>query len=72
MSTLEIKDLHVSITGEDGSEKEILKGVNLTVKSGGDPRGDGPPQRFGKVHAVVFDCGPSQVPRHLGVDHPRR
>ncbi|MCB0945349.1 MAG: ATP-binding cassette domain-containing protein, partial [Mycobacterium sp.] len=34
MTTLEIKDLHVSVAGEDGSEKEILKGVNLTVKSG--------------------------------------
>ena len=34
MSTLEIKDLHVSVAGEDGTEKEILKGVNLTVKSG--------------------------------------
>src|SRR5699024_4654434 len=29
MSVLEIKDLHVSI-----EEKEILKGVNLTIKSG--------------------------------------
>src|SRR4051812_7227934 len=34
MSTLEIKDLHVSVANEDGTEKEILKGVNLTVKSG--------------------------------------
>ncbi len=34
VSTLEIKDLHVSVANEDGTEKEILKGVNLTVKSG--------------------------------------
>ena len=34
MSTLEIKDLHVSVANEDGTDKEILKGVNLTVKSG--------------------------------------
>ena len=34
MSTLEIKDLHVSITTPEGVEKEILKGVSLTVKSG--------------------------------------
>lgn len=34
MSTLVIKDLHVSITTPDGAEKEILKGVDLTVKSG--------------------------------------
>ncbi|MFC6707207.1 Fe-S cluster assembly ATPase SufC [Flexivirga alba] len=33
MSTLEIRDLHVSVDTEHGS-KEILKGVNLTVKSG--------------------------------------
>jgi Fe-S cluster assembly ATP-binding protein len=33
-STLEIKDLHVAITTPDGTEKEILKGVDLTVKSG--------------------------------------
>lgn len=34
MSTLEIKDLHASVTNPDGTEKEILKGVNLTVNSG--------------------------------------
>ncbi len=34
MSTLDIKDLHVSITNPDGTHKEILKGVNLTVRSG--------------------------------------
>jgi Fe-S cluster assembly ATP-binding protein len=33
MSTLEIKDLHVSIQTEQGS-KEILKGVSLTIKTG--------------------------------------
>ncbi|WP_136089312.1 Fe-S cluster assembly ATPase SufC [Auritidibacter ignavus] len=33
MSTLEVKNLHVSIETEDGV-KEILKGVNLTVNSG--------------------------------------
>ncbi len=33
MSTLEIKDLHVSVATEDGP-KEILKGVDLTVASG--------------------------------------
>src|SRR5215510_5697010 len=40
MTMLEIKDLHVSVAapasagGEDGAEIPILKGVNLTVKSG--------------------------------------
>ena len=33
MSTLEIKDLHVSVATEDGP-KEILKGVDLAVESG--------------------------------------
>jgi Fe-S cluster assembly ATP-binding protein len=33
MSTLEIKDLHVSIETEQGA-KEILKGVSLTIKTG--------------------------------------
>jgi Fe-S cluster assembly ATP-binding protein len=33
-STLEITDLHVCITTPEGVEKEILKGVNLTVRSG--------------------------------------
>ncbi|HET6260378.1 Fe-S cluster assembly ATPase SufC [Pseudonocardia sp.] len=33
MSTLEIKDLHVSVATEDGA-KEILKGVDLTIRAG--------------------------------------
>jgi Fe-S cluster assembly ATP-binding protein len=33
MSTLDIRDLHVSVNTEDGA-KEILKGVDLTVESG--------------------------------------
>src|SRR3954470_14203332 len=33
MATLEIKDLHVSVQTEDGP-KEILKGVDLTIKDG--------------------------------------
>ena len=33
MSTLEIKDLHVQVTTEDGP-KEILKGVTLAIKDG--------------------------------------
>jgi Fe-S cluster assembly ATP-binding protein len=33
MSTLEIKDLHVAVTTEDG-HKEILSGVDLTVRAG--------------------------------------
>ncbi|GAA1976044.1 Fe-S cluster assembly ATPase SufC [Amycolatopsis minnesotensis] len=33
MPTLEIKDLHASVATDEGA-KEILKGVNLTIKSG--------------------------------------
>ena len=33
MATLEIKDLHVSVDGGDGA-REILKGVDLTLKQG--------------------------------------
>jgi Fe-S cluster assembly ATP-binding protein len=33
MSTLEIKDLHVSVAAEGGA-KEILKGVDLTIRAG--------------------------------------
>ncbi|GJF12318.1 ABC transporter ATP-binding protein [Mycolicibacterium cyprinidarum] len=34
MTTLEIKDLHVSVTSADDGDIPILKGVDLTVKSG--------------------------------------
>ena len=34
MSTLEIKDLHVSVILDDETTKPILKGVNLTINSG--------------------------------------
>src|SRR6516165_4253892 len=35
MTTLEIKDLHVSVTPSEDDEIPILNGVDLTVKSGG-------------------------------------
>jgi Fe-S cluster assembly ATP-binding protein len=34
MTTLEIRDLHVSVEVEDGTHKEILRGVDLTINSG--------------------------------------
>ena len=33
MATLEIRDLHVTVETEEGA-KEILRGVDLTVRSG--------------------------------------
>jgi Fe-S cluster assembly ATP-binding protein len=34
VSTLEIRDLHVSVKEADGSLKEILRGVDLTIRDG--------------------------------------
>jgi Fe-S cluster assembly ATP-binding protein len=34
MATLEIRDLHVSVEEASGSTREILRGVNLTVRAG--------------------------------------
>jgi len=34
VSTLEIRDLHASVTEADGSLREILRGVNLTIADG--------------------------------------
>jgi Fe-S cluster assembly ATP-binding protein len=34
MTTLEINDLHVSVEIADGSQKQILRGVDLTLRSG--------------------------------------
>ena len=34
MTTLEIKDLHVSVQTEQGAPTEILRGVTLTIRSG--------------------------------------
>jgi Fe-S cluster assembly ATP-binding protein len=34
VSTLEIRDLHVAVSEKDGSLREILRGVNLTVRDG--------------------------------------
>ncbi len=34
MATLQIRDLHVSVTGQSGESQEILRGVDLTVTAG--------------------------------------
>ena len=52
MTTLEIKDLHVSVTAPDGADVPILKSVNLTVKSG---------ERFTLAPAQVSDDLGAQI-----------
>ena len=64
MSTLEIRDLHVTVETEDGT-KEILRGVDLTVAPGRDPRDHGP-QRLRQVDAGLLDRRAPQVHHHLG------
>lgn len=49
MSTLEIKDLHVSVILDDETTKPILKGVNLTINSG-------------EIHAIMGPTVPVSPP----------
>ena len=62
MSTLEIKDLQVSVATDDGA-KEILKGVTLTIKDGETHAIMGP-NGSGQVDAGLLDRRPPEVRRH--------
>ena len=67
MSTLRIKDLHVSVETAEGP-KEILKGVNLTINSGEIHAIMGP-KRLRQVHHGLRSGRSPRLRDHLGVRH---
>src|ERR1700691_2038028 len=59
MSTLEIRDLHASVTDAGGVAQEVLRGVNLTVSAG-------------QTHAIMGPNGSGKTTLAYAIaGHPR-
>ncbi len=71
-SVLEVRDLHVEVANSDANAEpiQILKGVDLTVRSGETHAIMVPTLR--QVDSVVRHRRSPQVPGHVRLHHPQR